>query len=116
MSGRVHLADDRVPGRPVLVAAAVVVVFSVLLCGWAALIHTQESTKRAAGIPVVSRPVGPTLSEVRQTLILDERPGRILFQMQRERLGRFGWVDRQAGTIHIPIEAAMDLAAGGGGP
>jgi hypothetical protein len=30
-----------------------------------------------------------------------------------ERLGSFGWVDRQAGVAHIPIEEAMRLVVGG---
>lgn len=32
---------------------------------------------------------------------------------QRERLDSYGWVDRQAGVVHIPIEEAMRLVASG---
>ncbi len=32
---------------------------------------------------------------------------------QRERLESYGWVDRQAGVVHIPIAEAMRLVASG---
>jgi hypothetical protein len=28
---------------------------------------------------------------------------------QQERLNSYGWIDREAGTVHIPIERAMSL-------
>ncbi len=30
-----------------------------------------------------------------------------------ERLGTYGWVDRSAGVVHLPIDVAMDLVAKG---
>ncbi len=36
--------------------------------------------------------------------------GQRLQQRQRERLEHYGWVDRNAGVAHIPIEAAMALS------
>ncbi len=30
-------------------------------------------------------------------------------QEQNQRLDSYGWVDRKAGTIHVPIERAMDM-------
>lgn len=116
MSGRVHLSEDRIPGRPLIAAAVVVVVFSLLLSGWAWLIHARKDRELAPGPHPAPVEVGRTLSEVRQTLILEERPGQVLFRMQRDRLESFGWVDREAGVVHIPIEAAMDQVAGQGGP
>ncbi len=32
---------------------------------------------------------------------------------RRERLGSYGWVDRQAGVVHLPIDRAMELSARG---
>jgi hypothetical protein len=32
---------------------------------------------------------------------------------KRERLGSYGWVDRNAGVVHLPIDRAMDLVAQG---
>jgi hypothetical protein len=33
-------------------------------------------------------------------------------EAQRARLDSYGWIDREAGIAHIPIERALDLAAG----
>lgn len=33
----------------------------------------------------------------------------------REKLNSYGWVDRKAGIVHIPIERAMDIIAARGG-
>jgi hypothetical protein len=30
---------------------------------------------------------------------------------EQERLSTYGWIDRQAGVVHIPIERAMELVA-----
>jgi hypothetical protein len=30
---------------------------------------------------------------------------------ERERLSTYGWMDRSAGVVHVPIERAMDLIA-----
>jgi hypothetical protein len=32
------------------------------------------------------------------------------------RLGSYGWVDRRAGLIHVPIERALELVLAGEGP
>ena len=32
---------------------------------------------------------------------------------RQERLGSYGWVDRRAGVVHLPIERAMELTAQG---
>ena len=35
---------------------------------------------------------------------------------EEERLSTYGWIDRDAGVVHIPIERAMQLVAGEGLP
>jgi hypothetical protein len=35
-----------------------------------------------------------------------------LHAREREQLSTYGWVDRQAGIVHIPIERAMEIVAG----
>ncbi|MDK4702195.1 hypothetical protein PH562_08055 [Rhizobium sp. CNPSo 4062] len=42
---------------------------------------------------------------------------RDLLQRQAEqRLGEYGWIDRKAGTVHIPIDRAMAILATRGWP
>ncbi len=35
---------------------------------------------------------------------------------QRRKLESYGWVDRKAGVVHIPVDRAMDLVVQGGSP
>ena len=37
--------------------------------------------------------------------------GRRAQQAARERLESWGWVDREAGTVHLPIDVAMEVVA-----
>lgn len=100
-------------GRVLAVGAITLVIFSVatglvwLLTG--------------AGGPGVPAPAELGQPEVG---IVDQRPFALdaraeqLRQAQRARLEGFGWVDRDAGLIHVPVERAMEqlLASPGGGP
>ena len=45
--------------------------------------------------------------------VVAEQPQELrqLEAAQRERLGRYAWVDRERGIVTIPIERAMDLVA-----
>lgn len=61
-------------------------------------------------------PASPALSPAFQppTPLLEIEPAQDLANFrQREdaQLNSYGWVDRSAGTVHIPIERAMDLMA-----
>ncbi|RUL89573.1 hypothetical protein [Tautonia sociabilis] len=50
---------------------------------------------------------------------LQESPGRDMRKMRQEieaRLGSYGWVDREAGIAHIPIDRAIALTAEQGLP
>lgn len=50
---------------------------------------------------------------------LQATPGLDLARMrerERARLSTYGWVDRQAGVVHIPIERAMEIVAREGLP
>ncbi|MFQ5723503.1 MAG: hypothetical protein ACE5G6_03340 [Terriglobia bacterium] len=50
---------------------------------------------------------------------LQENPGReleTLRQAEEEQLSSYGWVDADAGVIHIPIERALELLAERGLP
>jgi hypothetical protein len=45
-----------------------------------------------------------------------ERDWRTIHVAADKRLTGYGWVDRRAGVVHIPIERAMALVAGGAKP
>jgi hypothetical protein len=44
--------------------------------------------------------------------VTDQRDLEALRRAEAERLEGYGWVDRKAGVVHIPIERAMDLLSG----
>jgi hypothetical protein len=65
--------------------------------------HVPEDTRHVApGYPQSAFP-DPKLEE-------DERGQLNVIRMnEQEELYSYGWVDEKAGTVHIPIERAMDL-------
>lgn len=52
----------------------------------------------------VQRPRAPDSLQVRSRVLLQE-----LREHERMMLNEYGWVSREAGVVHIPIDRAMDL-------
>jgi hypothetical protein len=77
---------------------------------WGAAEVLGRPREREAASAVSSRPSGMLESQP-----FDE-PGaaRVLLEEKTRRLVSYGWVDADAGLVHIPIERAMELTAGGG--
>jgi hypothetical protein len=99
------------------VGIAVVVVISFLVAGWLlpvfeehnASLNPPPSPLAEANQPWV--PPGPGLQHFPPTTDL-----RSLEAGQEERLHSYGWVDQEAGIVHIPVERAMEVIAGRGLP
>jgi hypothetical protein len=53
---------------------------------------------------------------VEQQLFENANHAEALARQQRERLGSWGWVDKEKGTVHVPIDTAMDLVLRGERP
>lgn len=92
---------DRVPRGLVRVAALVVVVGIVASIGATLLIGrgslgevVRVETRAPANIETI--PFGL------------ETEAELRIRLARQRLARYGWVDRQRGIVHIPIEHAID--------
>jgi hypothetical protein len=103
----VRLAEDRVPGRLPYGFLAFAIVFSAVLVLAAWLLLDISLGSRARLPPPSVAPAA--IAGVRQTLILEERPGQRLLREQREGLERWGWVDREAGIVQIPVDEAIRL-------
>ena len=105
-----HERTDASPGLAVLLAAAVALgVAACLLAGRVIL---------AAGSRPAARPLGEAglfrHGPEERTEIEEEWPK--LSVETREHLATYGWVDRPAGIVRIPIEQAMARLAAGEKP
>ena len=89
----------------VAIALAIVVACAVLyfvMCAWTA----QPLTTRMQFEPALVTPAvvpGPGLDAAPETSL------ELMVQRERTRLHDYGWVDRDAGLVRIPIDAAMQV-------
>ena len=96
-----------------LIVSAVVVHF--LMYGMFYLFADQRVPKTEAEFPLAKDqeprlPAGPRLQRFPANEIYEFRTN------ENERLNNYGWVDRNAGTVHIPIADAMRLTVERGLP
>jgi hypothetical protein len=89
-----------------------VLVFSGIL----AVVAVFVFNARIRGLPQSQAPVVRAqaqprgeVSNVRVDLFAPQGPGQALKAEQQRRLSQYGWVDRQAGLVHVPIDVAMEL-------
>lgn len=100
---RIPAEPDRVHGRAILaVAAGGVAVTLASLAVVAALLPPRPTAAPTRVAP-------PHLGRVAQTLIESDGSARAQRDRARRSLDTLGWVDRDAGTAHIPIARAIDL-------
>src|SRR6266851_2237852 len=107
-----------------LLAATLVIAF--LLSGLYRILDQRFRTHQppvnplAANVPQDTRKVPPQYPETAfpdPRLETDERTQLNSIRIAEERkLNSYGWVDEKAGTVHIPIERAMELLAQRGLP
>lgn len=95
--------------RGIVISAGVFVVFTALI-----LFMVAGFFRFFAGLEDTGPPVSPLAAqrEIPPEPRLEVRPYQ-QFAGERERqestLHSYGWVDQKAGTVHIPIDRAMDL-------
>ncbi len=116
-AGRVRAEEDHVAtGRIVAVGVIALVVF---FC--ASVASTMALTRRRAEVWPGGPPPAPPeagkakIGIVEQRLFENTITGEEWLREQRRRLDGYGWVDRKAGVVHIPIDRAMDLELQTGG-
>jgi hypothetical protein len=94
---------DRVHGRTIVAVAVAGVVVTLASLG---LVAAMLPSARPAPPP---RAAPHRIGRVEQTLIERDESARSLRAHQRQSLESVGWIDRDAGTAHIPIGRAIDL-------
>lgn len=98
--------------------AALLVGGLVMLAGLWGLAVLFERDDPAPRVPVWSEAgPAPTEGSGREAPWLHwvdpPRDAALVLEEQRERLRSYGWVDREAGVVHVPIERAMEVMVGG---
>lgn len=100
---------DALPGiRLALVGVGLVGVAAVL--SLVAVLIVRHDLQDAPRPPAPGeRPAALEASHLPTTLLLPPTEVSSPHRAQSERAARFGWVDREAGIVHIPLDLAMQL-------
>jgi hypothetical protein len=108
----VRSEEDRISsGRVVAVGVASLVVF--FLASLAAVGYLRLRQSEHPKVPMPAELGQSKIAMVEQDMFDVAVRGARDRARKRERLGSYGWVDREAGVAHMPIERAMDLVAKG---
>jgi hypothetical protein len=110
--GPVRAEDDHVPSGPILaVGIGALVIF--FLASWVTLAYLRDREREHVA-PAVPTELGLSkIGLVEQQLFESADRGARDREARRKRLGSYGWVDRKAGVVHLPIDRAMELSAQG---
>lgn len=105
------LEDKTLPYRKIVfVGLSAIVIFALSIVWSTALLRGAEKEMHPAGPPPI--PPGVNQYEVgivnQRMFSLDQRAAQKRLQ-QMTRLNTYGWLDRQAGVVHIPVDVAMDM-------
>ncbi len=105
------LEDKNLPYRKIVgVGIASVVVFALGIFWSTALLNGAAKEMQPVGPPPL--PSGVNQYEVgivnQRMFSLDQRTAQKRLQ-QMNRLNSYGWLDRQTGVVHVPIDVAMDM-------
>jgi hypothetical protein len=111
-------ADERVATfKIVAVGVIALVVFGAATVWSSRILERSAKTLSPAGPIPAGKEIGKAeIGIVDQTPFETTRGALHSRQRELERLNSYGWVDPQKGTIHVPIDAAIDrfLAEQGG--
>jgi len=108
----VRSEDDRVSALPIAaVGAGSLLVF--FLASLATVSFLRLRQRENPPIPLPAELGQSKIGLVEQQIFELADRGERQRAAQRARLGSYGWVDRQAGVAHIPIDRAMELVAQG---
>jgi hypothetical protein len=110
--GGVRSEEDRVSSLKIIaVGVGSLIVFFLASFVTLSYLHRREGER-----PLL--PVPPEIGQskiglVEQQLFESATRGERDREVRRKQLGSYGWVDRKAGVVRIPIERAMELSAHG---
>jgi len=108
-------SDEIAFGKVIAVGVVSLAIFAASVI-WASVILSHETKKNEEATGATHRPTRVTEEEIG---IVDQVPFSIDTRLHRWRaahnakLNGYGWIDREKGIVHVPIERAMDAIAGG---
>jgi hypothetical protein len=110
----VRSEEDVLPPRPflTLIGAVVVIAFFWVAVAWVILDAREDAVRPGRRFPEREVTRKDVVSGIEQTLIEVRDHGAELAARKRAQLDGFGWVDREAGVVHIPIDEAIGILAG----
>lgn len=98
--------------RPRTIAALVLglaaLTVGTALLMWGSFVFFQKRAERAAEPPSPLRE-GPVLPPPPRLQVAPEVDLQAVRRREEERLQSYGWINREAGVVRIPIERAMEL-------
>lgn len=113
----IHQEEDRVrAGVIAIIAVVTLIVFGIGILWAIWLVVSISDEVRPEPAPIPSLIGQPVIGIVEQPMFDRDRRLADLLGAQRERLSSYGFVDREKGRIHIPIEEAMKRVAAGERP
>src|SRR5262249_16952987 len=109
--------EDAPPGGKVVAVAGFCLLVFAIGIGWViAYLRAAPGASDLGGTTIPPELGRTQIGMVYQPLIEQDTRIRSTREAQRAALSSYGWVDRDAGVVHIPIEEAMrTLARTGGG-
>ena len=114
-----HGSEDEIAYGKVIAIGVVSLAIFAVSTWWAATILTRETKRNEQATGVVYHPQRVEHEEIG---IVDQVPFSVDTRLHRwraehnARLNGYGWVDRDKGVAHVPIEQAMDAVANGALP
>jgi hypothetical protein len=108
----VRQEEDRIAPLP-LVAVGVGALLIFFLASWVTIAYLRVQQGDRPPLPVPKEIGQSKIGLVEQQVFELSTRGERDREARAGRLGSYGWVDRRAGIVHLPIGRAMDLTAQG---
>lgn len=103
---------DDPPHRLVLVVMLAAAVIAAVLGAWGWITGSEGTVALRPSRALPERGIrGPRPAGIHQELFGVAPAGQALHRQKLERLSSYGWIDRDAGVAHIPIEDAIEALA-----
>jgi hypothetical protein len=110
--GQVRAEEDRIH-TPMVVGVGVASLVIFLLAGAAAVGYLKMRQGQHPPLVIPPEAGQSKIGMVEQDLFDVAVRGEQDLARRRARLGSYGWVDREKGVVHVPIDRAMELVVQG---